>query len=68
MYQSDNTWVTLWLVTLVTLTNHNVTGIFFSLSLLHNFFVILYTCDIMVDQCHQPQCQSKCFPGKKKKN
>jgi len=46
----DNTYVTLWLVILV---NHNVTSVFL-LSIFTSFFVILYTCDIMIGQCHQP--------------
>ena len=46
--------------TLVTLVNHNVTSVLL-LSLSQYFFVSLYTCDIVVGQCHQchqPQCHS----------
>jgi len=48
----------MWLVTFVTLTNHNITSGFL-LSLSRGCFVFLYTCDIVVgqyQQCHQPQC------------
>jgi len=44
-----STWMTLWLVTLA---NNNVTSVFL-LSLSQEFFVVLYTCDIVVGQCHQ---------------
>jgi len=57
----DSTWVTLWLVTLVTLINHNVTSGFL-LSLSQGCFVFLYTCDIVVGQCHQPQCHPSATP------
>lgn len=40
--------MTLWLVTLV---NHNVISGFL-LFYLQDFFVYLYTCDILIDQCH----------------
>jgi len=40
--------MTLWLVTLVTLANRNVTCAFL-LFLSQDFFVVLYTCNIMID-------------------
>lgn len=45
------TWVILWFVILVTLTNHNVISGSI-LSLLQDFFNFFYTCDIMVGQCY----------------
>jgi len=51
MIEQDNTWVTLWLVTLVILVNHNVTRV------QRNKKILLKrkkkdTCDIVVGQCH----------------
>lgn len=48
-----NTCVTYHLMRLMILTDHNLTSGFL-LSLSEDFyFVFLYACDIMVDQCHQ---------------
>jgi len=47
----DNTWVTLWLVTLVTLVNHNVTRVQRNKKILSKRKK-KDICGIVVDQCH----------------
>lgn len=44
----------------MTLVNYNVTSVFL-LFLSQYFFVSLYTCNIVVDQCHQPECHPIIF-------
>jgi len=51
---TDNTWVTLWLVTL---TNYNVTRVQRNKKILSKRKK-KDTCDIVVGQCHQPQCHT----------
>jgi hypothetical protein len=56
-----STWMTLWLVIFVTLINHNITNCFL-LSLSEGYFAFLYTCDIVIDQCHEPQYHPNVIP------
>ena len=51
MYQTDNTWVTLWLVTFVILANYNVTYVQRNKKILWERKK-KHTCDIVVGQCH----------------